>query len=193
MDNNVEEIVVDKELFDYIRGEGRYKNIRPDVDYTRWFHISKYLTENKKPHIKNEIIRLLLELLDSNDWYDQYAVAGICLNIDTPEIDKKFEQNVLKPSFFSFPEAFVSFASKYVMKKRLRSVEKLVVENAIKKDRVDWIITLISSNADEQEDYWKYCDKIIGDILPKMNESEKFQIYEKVSIWKNKIMLVINN
>lgn len=192
MDDNVEEIVLEKELFDYIRGEKRYKNIRPDVDYTRWFYISKYLTESQNQRVRNEIVNLLLELLESKNWRDLYAVAGICLNIESLDIDIKLQQKMLRAEFFSFPDALVSFMSKYAMKKRLNSVTKSVVENAIKKNHIDWVVTLISSSLDEQEAYWSYCDKIIDDVLLEMSKNEKVEVLEKVAFWKDKIMEIVH-
>jgi len=190
-DDNIEEIFASNELFDYIRGEKRYKNGRPEVDYARWRNISNYLEEDNNSNVRNKVVNLLLELLESKNWQDLYAVAGIFLDIKSPDIDKKFEQIMLDSRFFNLPDSPVSFISKYAMKKRLDSVTKSVVENAIKKNHIDWVVTLVSSNLGEQEVYWSYCDKIIDDILLKMKQAEREQVLEKVSFWKNRIMKII--
>jgi hypothetical protein len=192
MDDNIEQITANKELLKYIRGEKQYKNIRPEADYARWRCVSNYLISEGNSSVKNQIFNTLLELLESKNWKDLYAVAGICQDIDSPDIDKKFEQMMLKSDFFSLPDSLVGFTSKYAIKKRLNPVAVKVVVNAIKKNRIDWVVTLTSSNQDEQEAYWNYCDKVIEDVLLEMKENEKAEVLEKVAFWKDKIMKIIH-
>jgi hypothetical protein len=191
-ENNIEDIVANKELLNYIRGEKRYSNDRPEVDYGRWRSITNYLASHRNSDISKQIINILIELLDGKKWQDVYAVAGICQNIDLPVIDEKFEQLMLDARFFSFPDNVVSLTSKYAMKKRLDAVTKLVMENAVRKKHVDWVVTLVSRNSDEQLAYWDYCDKILDSVLPKLSEKEKVFVLEKVSFWKARIMTIIH-
>lgn len=191
MDDNIEEISTSKELSDYIRGEKRYKNIRPEVDYARWRYIANYLASNENFTVKKQIINVLLELLESKNWQDLYAVEGICQSIESPDIDKKLEQMILKAEFFSLPDSIIGFTSKYVMKKRLDSVARRVVQNAIRKNHIDWVVTMVSSDLDEQEAYWNYCDIIINDVLLGMGENEKAQVLEETAFCKENMMKII--
>jgi hypothetical protein len=191
MADSIIEIVKSRELVDYIRGTGKYKNSKPEVDYSRWRAISDYYAKNGQSDIAREIVQVLFELLDGDDWRDYYAVAGICLNIDTPQVDWKIEQNILKPKFFGFPNNMVSFISKYVMKKQLSGSERAIVENAIKKDHVDWIITLISQDMSQQNLYWDYCQKVIASVLDNTDTNLKLLVDEKVNVEKEKITATI--
>jgi hypothetical protein len=191
MDDNIEEITASKDLLDYIRGEKRYKNIRPEVDYARWRYIANYLASNENSSVKKQIINILLELLESKNWQDLYAVEGICQKIDSPEIDKRLEQMILKADFFALPDSLIGFTSKYVMNKRLDSVAQQVVQNAIRKNHMDWVVTMISSNLDEQEAYWNYCEKVINDVLVGMDENEKVRVLEEAAFCKDNMVKII--
>ena len=196
MRDNIEEVTASKELADYIRGEKRYENVRPDVDYTRWFYIADYLKNGESANVKKQVTETLLLLLDSKKWQDIYAVAGICLNINSPEIDKKLEELISQSDFFSLPDELIGFVSKYAIKKHLHLVANKVVENSIRKNRIDWVMTMISSNPNEQEVYWNYCDKIFSDVLLTMNQNEKIQVLEKMAFEKDKtvkFILGLNN
>jgi hypothetical protein len=192
MDDNIEEITASKELLDYIRGEKRYKNIRPKVDYARWRYIANYLASNENFSVKKKIVNILLDLLESKNWQDLYAVEGICQNIESPDVDKKLEQMILKADFFSLPDSIIGFTSKYVMKKRLDSVAQQVVQNAIRKNHIDWVVTMVSANWNEQEVYWNYCDRMINNVLIEVSENEKAKVLEETIYWKDNIMKIID-
>jgi hypothetical protein len=191
--DNIEEITTSNELVDYIRGEKRYENVRPDVDYTRWLYIADYLKKSTNSNVKRQITEKLLLLLESKTWQDIYAVASICLKIDSPEVDKKLEQRLSQEEFFSLPEALIGFVSRYVFEKRMNSVAYRVAENAIKKNQIDWIVTLVSLKKNEQEEYWNYCETIIDEILRKTRDNDKVVILENISLLKEKAMEIISN
>ena len=191
MKDNVEEITVSNELADYIRGEKRFANNRPDVDYTRWFYVADYLKNSESVKVKKQITETLLLLLDSPKWQDTYAVAGICLNINSPEIDKKIQNRILQPDFISLPDVLISFLSKYAIKKKLQLVANKVIKYSIKKNHIEWVVTMVSTNQIEQEGYWAYCDKIISEVSLTLSQDEKIDVQEKVAREKDSTMKLI--